>query len=274
MRTPTPWTLPLLCALSCALPCACDEKTAPQTNAAPPPAASSASAASAPPAPPPPPEPAAPPYKKRSVADCKPHPTAVDFGDDSALEAEVRRKLSKPTGNVTPGDLATIKSINLSAAKAVRQIDPCVYPMLTSLKDLFLGPGDYDDLTPLQKIATLESLRASLSQVKDLHPIEGLKKLDRLDLSHTLIGDDNLKSLGSLVNVTELMLDEDSVSDLTPIANMKKLERLSIKKTQVKNLAPLAQLKSLKFLYIADTPIADITPVQPLISNGMKLVQN
>ncbi len=275
MRTPTTWTLPLLGALACALPCACDEKTAPPTSAAPTPAASSAApSASAPPAPPPPPEPTATPFKKRSTSDCKPHPTAVDFGDDSALEAEVRRKLSKPTGNVTPGDLAQIKSINLSAAKAVRQIDPCVYPMLTSLKDLFLGPGDYDDLTPLQKLATLESLRASLSQVKDLHPIEGLKKLDRLDLSHTLISDDSLKSLGSLVNVTELMLDEDSVSDLTPIANMKKLERLSIKKTQVKNLAPLGQLKTLKFLYIADTPITDITPVQPLISNGMKLVQN
>ena len=55
---------------------------------------------------------------------------------------------------------------------------------------------------------------------------------------------------------------------------MKKLERLSIKKTMVKSLAPLAQTKTLKFLYIADTPVSDITPVQPLISNGMKLVQN
>jgi Leucine-rich repeat (LRR) protein len=61
---------------------------------------------------------------------------------------------------------------------------------------------------------------------------------------------------------------------LTPIANLKKLERLSIKKTQVKVLAPLASLRSLKFLYIADTGISDITPVQPLIANGMKLIQN
>ena len=29
------------------------------------------------------------------------------------------------------------------------------------MKDLFLGPGEYDDLTPLQKLTTLESLRLS-----------------------------------------------------------------------------------------------------------------
>jgi internalin A len=142
--------------------------------------------------------------------------------------------------------------------------------MFTSLKDLFLGNGEYDDLTPIQKLTTLESLRLSFSVVKDIHTLEGLKRLDRLDLSHTLVGDDDLKPLASLVNLTELQLDEDSISDLTPLANLKKLERLSIKKTGVKSLA---SLRTLKFLYIADTPVADIGPVQPLIAAGMKLIQ-
>jgi internalin A len=212
-------------------------------------------------------------WKKKDAADCKPHPSSVDFGDNAALEAEVRRKLGKDTGTLAPVDLAKIKSINLSSAR-VHQIDPCVFPMFTSLKDLFLGPGEYDDLTPLQKLTTLESLRLSMSQVKDLHAIEGLKKMDRLDISHTLVGDDQFKSVGSLINVTELMLDEDSVTDLSPVANLKKLERLSVKKTGVKDLGPLARLKTLKFLYIADTPVTDITPVQPLIAGGLKLIQN
>jgi internalin A len=212
-------------------------------------------------------------WTRKDAADCKAHPATVDFGDGAALEAEVRRKLGKAAGPLTPGDLAKIKSINLSAAK-VHQIDPCVFPMFASLKDLFLGPGEYEDLTPLQKLTTLESLRLSMSQVKDLHAIEGLKRMDRLDLSHTLVGDAQLKSVGSLVNVTELMLDEDDVADLSPIANLTKLERLSVKKTGVKNLVPLAQIKTLRFLYIADTPVTDITPVQPLLSRGLKLIQN
>jgi Leucine-rich repeat (LRR) protein len=211
--------------------------------------------------------------KKKTIAECKPHPTTVDFGDDTALENEVRKKVGKDAGALTPADLAQVKSINLANSK-VHQIDPCIYPMFSSLKDLFLGPGEYDDLTPIQKLTNMDALRLSLSQVADLHPIEGLKRLDRLDISHTLVNDDALKSVGSLVNVTELLLDEDPITDIAPIANLKKLERLSIKKTQVKSLAPLAQLKSMKFLYIADTPVSDITPVQPLISNGMKLITN
>jgi internalin A len=211
-------------------------------------------------------------YDKYKTAPDKPHPATVEF-DDVALENEVRRKLGKDAGALTPADLAQIKSINLSNAK-LHQIDPCVFPMFTSLKDLFLGSGDYDDLTPIQKLTTIETLRVSLSQVKDLHPIEGLKRMDRLDISHTLVGDAEFKSVGSLTNITELTIDEDAITDITPVANMKKLERLSMKKSQVKSLAPLSQIKTLRFVYIADTPISDITPVQGLISNGMKLVQN
>jgi internalin A len=250
---------------------ACDEPSSES------PAAPEAAAAAVPaPAPAPTPSETAPPapkFVKKSLADCKPHPTEIDFGEDALLEKEVRRKLSKDKGPITPSDLAQIKSINLSSS-TIHQVDPCIFPMFTGIKDLFLGPGEYDDLTPIQKLTTLESLGASNSAVKNLHPIEGLKRLDRLDLSHSLVDDDNLKSLGTLINVTELMLDENTVSDLTPIGNMKKLQKLSIKKTQVQNLAPIAGIKTLKFLYIADSAVTDISPVQSLVSGGMKLMQN
>jgi internalin A len=250
---------------------ACDEPSSES------PAAPEAAAAAVPaPTPAPTPSETAPPapkFVKKTLADCKPHPTEIDFGEDAPLEKEVRRKLSKDKGPIAPSDLAQIKSINLSSA-TIHQVDPCIFPMFTGIKDLFLGPGEYDDLTPIQKLTTLESLGASNSAVKNLHPIEGLKRLDRLDLSHSLVDDDNLKSLGTLINVTELMLDENTVSDLTPIGNMKKLQKLSIKKTQVQNLAPIAGIKTLKFLYIADSGVTDISPVQSLVSGGMKLIQN
>jgi internalin A len=215
-------------------------------------------------------------WTKKQLSDCKPHPASVDFGDDKYLENEVRFKLGKDAGTLTPTDLAQVKSINLTKEirAKVHQLDPCIYPMFTSLTGLFLAPGEYDDLTPIQKLTNLNGLSIAHSAVADLHAIEGLKRLDRVDLSNSLVNDEALKSVGSLVNVTELTLDGDPVSDLAPIANLKKLERLSIKKTQVKNLSPLAQLKTMKFLYIAETEISDITPVQPLISNGMKLINN
>jgi internalin A len=250
----------------------CDESK--NDKPVPPPAASETALAQTTPTPPPPPSPPVPTIKKKLASDCKSHPATVDFTDQADLEREVRRKLGKDGGGITPADLAQIKSINLANNVKVHQIDPCIFPMFTSLKDLFLGSGEYDDLTPIQKLTTLESLRISFSVVKDLRPIEGLKRMDRLDISHTLVGDDEFKSVASFVNVTELMLDETDVSDLTPVANLKKLERLSMKKTRVSSLAPLSQIKTLKFIYIADTPVSDITPVQSLISNGMKLIRN
>jgi internalin A len=246
----------------------CDE---PKTDTQPAPSASAVATAVAPPPPPPAPEPT---IKKKLASECAPHPAVVDFSDQPDLEREVRRKSGKDKADITPGDLAKIRSINLANNVKVHQIDPCIFPMFTSLKDLFLGAGEYDDLTPLQKLTTIESLRISFSVVKDLRPIEGLKRMDRLDISHTLVDDDHFKSVASFVNLTELMLDETDVSDLTPLAGLKKLERVSVKKTRVASLAPLAQIKTLRFVYIADTPITDISAIQPLMANGMKLITN
>ena len=109
MSTAKIWTCLGLCALV-ATACDDDKKTATaQPEAAPPPAATSAPALAPTPTPAPAPTVA---FKKRTVADCK--PKTVDFNDDAALEAQVRLKLSKATGTITPADLATIKSINLS----------------------------------------------------------------------------------------------------------------------------------------------------------------
>ncbi len=72
----------------------CDE---PKSDAPAAPAQSSAVAASSiatPPVPIPPPAPPAPTFAKKLASDCKAHPATIDFGDETALEHEVRRKLS------------------------------------------------------------------------------------------------------------------------------------------------------------------------------------
>jgi internalin A len=212
----------------------------------------------------------APTWTRKNAADCKPHPATIDFTDQPGLEKEVRKKASKDTGPITPADLAQIKSINVTSAK-IHQIDPCIFPMFSSLKGCFLGAGDYDDLTPLQKLTGLQDLNVSTSQVKDLHAIEGLKQLDRLDLSHTLVGDEQLKSVASLVNLTELTLDETGITDITPLSALTKLTLLSIKKTNVSSLAPIAGIKTLKKLYIAGSNVTDITPVQAATASGLKI---
>lgn len=204
---------------------------------------------------------------KKTAADCPKGPV-VAF-DDKAVEAEVRKKLGKADGDVTQADLGKLKSLNISQVET-HQLDPCVFPHAKNLKELFLGPGDLDDLSLLAGMSQLESLRASINKVADLTPLEKLTKLDRLDLGRTQVT--NLAPLSNLKNLTELAIDDTPVRDLSPIAGLTKLERLSIQRTQVKDYTPLKDMKALKFLYVAGTPEGDLGPIQPLRDKGLKVI--
>ena len=203
---------------------------------------------------------------KKTAADCPKGPK-VAF-DDQAVEDEVRKKLGKEGGDVTQADLGKLKSLNLSQIK-MDELDVCVIPHAKNLKELFIGPGETDDLAPIAGLTQLESLRASINKVADLRPLEKLTKLDRLDLGRTQVTD--LGPLSALGSLTELAVDDTPVRDLSPLAKLEKLQRLSIQRTQVKDFGPLKDLNNLKFLYIAGTPATDTSMLQPLRAKGLKI---
>lgn len=253
-----------LCALACEDP--------PKPEAKP---AESAAADKAPPpkAAEPPPAPTAPPpaakKPKKTLADCPKGPGVVF--EQKALEDEVRRKLPKPTGDITTADLKKLKSFNASQVKGIEQLDVCVFSHMTGLKELFLGEGTFDDLSPIAGATQLESLRASINQVSDLAPLSKLKKLDRLDLGRTQVKD--ITPLAELTAITELQLDGTQVEDIKPLAKLTLLETLSLKGTKVKDLSPLDGLKKLKSVDGRDTP-ADEDPMNfaKLRGRGVKIV--
>jgi internalin A len=189
---------------------------------------------------------------------------------DAGLAEEIRRKLGKKPGEpVKNSELATIRSLNLIKA-ASSSLDPCVFQKTAALKDLFLGPGELDDLSPIANLTHMETLRASINHVSDLKPLEKLVLLDRLDLGRTHIRD--IKPLENLVNLTELEIDDTQVSDLSPLSKLKKLERLSIRRTLVTDVSPLKDLQKLKYLYTEGAAVSDISPLQPLTARGLKIV--
>jgi internalin A len=250
---------------------ACDEKPSS-------PAAASATAAAAPPAEAPKPEvsaptpiPAAEPVAakpKKKLEECPKGPN-VEF-DSKEVEAAVRAKLPKPEGAITIADLGKLRSLNLSQAK-LADLDVCVFSRMKGLKELFLGPGTYDDLSPIAVATQLESLRASISQVKDIKPLEKLTLLDRLDLGRTQITD--IKPLASLTKLSELQLDDTAIEDVSPLAKLTLLTTLSLKRTRVKDVSALKDLKKLKFLYTGGSPLdADPMSVAPVRANGTKVI--
>lgn len=219
---------------------ACDEPK-PETKAAKPSATPSVAVA------PPPPTPAATetaPPKKKEVVCSKENTVTLP---DPKFEAEVRVQAQKPEGALTKADLGKVKTLKLTEAK-LDELDPCIFPMFTSVKGLYLPPGKIEDLTPLKTLTTLESLRAAATNIKDLTPLAGLAKLDRLDIGRTPVKD--LTPLSTLTNLTELQIDETEVTDLAPLTKLKKLEMLQMKRTRISDLSPLKEVKTLKTLFL------------------------
>jgi internalin A len=252
-----------LCAL------ACEDPPKPEAKPAEAPAAAKAPPPSAPTPPPAPTAEAKPKKAKKQLADC-PKGSAVTF-EQKGIEDEVRRKLPKPAGDITIADLKKLKSFNLSQVKGLEELDVCIFSHMTGLKELFLGEGSFDDLSPIAGATNLESLRASINQVSDLAPLSKLKKLDRLDLGRTQVKD--VAPLAELTALTELQLDGTQVEDIGPLATLSLLEVLSIKGTKVKDLSPLDGLKKLKSVDGRDTP-ADEDPMNfaKLRGRGVKIV--
>jgi internalin A len=207
------------------------------------------------------------PPKKKTAEDC-PKTDSVEF-PSADYEDAVRKKLQKPSGEITKADLGKLTSLNVSQLP-MDEVDVCLYPHMTGIKELFLGGGQYDDLSPLASLTKLESLGVSRNQVKDISALSGMTKLQRLDLGRTQVED--LSPLSALTELTELMLDSTQVEDLGPISKLGNLERLGIKGTKVKNLEPLADLTKLKFLYAGGTPAADEYAFGPVKKNGTKVM--
>lgn len=198
---------------------------------------------------------------------CDPSASTITF-NEPGLEAEIRKKVAKPDGPITKDDLLKVKSVNLTQVD-VDYIDPCVFPLLKNMKDLFLGKGQLDDLTPLAALPQLISLRATENNVHDISPLIRMVHMDRLDLSHSQIVD--ISTIAQMTELTELSLDDTQVSDLSPLAKLTKLEKVSLRNTAVKDLRPLLGSKKLKLLDIGGSPIEDTTQLAPLVTAGLKI---
>ncbi|MEO8900826.1 MAG: leucine-rich repeat domain-containing protein [Polyangiaceae bacterium] len=247
---------------------ACDDPPKPEEKPA-------ASAAPVAPPPAPAPTPSAAPVAaattppKKTLAECGKGPNA-EF-DQPGLEAEIRKKLQKPDGAISLADLKKVRSVNLSQAPRTAALDVCTFSHLTALKDVFLPPGDYDDISVLAGLSDLESISAAHNNVKDVSSLSKLKKLDRLDLAHTQVTD--VTPIAQLTTLTELTLDDTPITDISPLAKLTKLEKLGIQHTQVKDASSLKALKKLKVLYAAGTPAdEDGVTLAPIKGNGTKVI--
>jgi len=207
---------------------------------------------------------------KKTLADCAAG-TKVSL-DNAEFEGAVRVKAQKPDGDLTTADLKKLRSLNLSRVP-LSELDVCLFRHMTELRELFIGPGDIDDLSSIATSTKLEALGVSGNPVADLSPLAKMTKMDRLDLAHTKVSD--LSVVAGMKLMTELNVDDTLVADLTPLKELLQLERLSVKKTKVADVSMLSEHKKLKVVYVGESPLADESSKTAVLSkNGAKIIDD
>lgn len=178
---------------------------------------------------------------------------------DPGLEAAIRTELNQPDGPLLDTALAGITMLIAENRSIVSLtgIELCVN--LRTLKLHATGPLD---LSPLQSIASLNSL-----EILDI-PIAGISGLDTLDqlaaltLSRTGISD--LSPLSGLLNLGNLNLSDNAISNLEPLASLTGLRILNLSHNQVEDISSLSGLTELVDLDISNNRIENISPAASL----------
>ena len=97
-----------------------------------------------------------------------------------AIEAAIRLKLKKPTGELTKADLEKVTHLSLSDNKLT---DVKSLEKLNQLTELHLGGNKLTDVKGLEKLTQLRGLYLSDNQLTDVKSLEKLTQLEELYLT-------------------------------------------------------------------------------------------
>ena len=134
-------------------------------------------------------------------------------------------------------------------------------------EEWILNPEPYGGLNVLQLIKDKKEsgdteIDLKSSTITELSPLEGLTNLTTLRLNSNNITD--LTPLAGLANLTELHLYDNSISDLSPLAELTNLRTLSLWDNSISDISPLAGMTNLTSLELGGSKITDLTPLAGL----------
>ena len=142
---------------------------------------------------------------------------------DPALREAVREKLEIPDElPMLPADMAALT--HLVAEHDIQRLKGLEYAI--NLEFLHIGRTEVSDLTPLSGLKKLHTLKLFDNRISDISPLSGLIGLRVLQLQNNFISD--LTPLISLQNLSVLMLHGNQISDFTPLVGLTNLQKLHI----------------------------------------------
>ncbi len=187
---------------------------------------------------------------------------------DANLRAVVEDSLGKARGApITRGEMVTLTRLEAPNANIS---DLTGLEFATGLTSLNFGPqgssnsNSISDLSPLEGLTNLRSLKLQHNTISDLSPLSGLTSLTVLELSGNTITD--LSPLSNLTSLTVLELSDNSIVDLSPLSGLTNLTTLNLVFNSVVDISPLSGLTNLTTLNLVFNSVVDISPLSGLTS--------
>jgi len=215
----------------------------------------------------------------------EPEVASVEF-TDPGIEKIIRGLLSRPTGDISSGDLRTIHSFSNTfegetvyiesvadlkwcseletlELTGVRNALECL-EFLPSLKALTLRNCAITGLKEISVLKELEYLDLSGNTVSFLDALSELPKLERLIIRKNALV--SVEALGKLESLRQLDAGENAISDITPLKSCSNLESLIVDQNKISDISAVASLKNLAELDISQNMVSDISALRGCVS--------
>lgn len=179
---------------------------------------------------------------------------------DPVLESALRAALSKPSGDITQADLASLTQFTAAGSEGNRITNLTGLEFASNLTFLDLGNNNISNLAPLGSLPELTSLNLyGNTALTSVSALATTPKLDYLGLDDTSVTDFSPLSLHP--TLATIAANYTGVNNLAPFATMPNLDTLDLAGNGISDLSQLAASPTLKIFYLAYNPISDITPL-------------
>lgn len=134
----------------------------------------------------------------------------------------------------------------------------------SGLEVLELNSKEVRSLEGLPDLPKLRYVHLSGSSVKDLSPLNRVAKLDSLVLNQTEIGDQDMKNYLHWNRLTRIELTDSKISNVGFLGPGCSVKHLQLKRTKILDLRPLEHCTKLSELYLGGTQVNDLSPLYNL----------
>lgn len=190
---------------------------------------------------------------------------------DPVIEAETRRILDKPEGDITTQEVLTITSFGddwdrgkfASVSGDITTLEDLRW--FINLESLVLSGCNISSLNGIEDLTNLVVLDCSNNNISDYSELSGLTNLEELSIGDNGAQRTDISSLASLIKLRRFYAPWCGIYDISILSNMGDLEYLQLFHNNIEDISALSNLTKLEYLELGTNKITDILPLENLL---------